>query len=121
MLLESEERQFQADAADLRETLCRVARTANRLAKVSFGRNRAEAYKIKVAALNSLIERGWAIANGIDRDGVVGLDIASDNPLRLHIPSVFLSVQARAKVYAQASVSQPDDLYDDFFGFNDGE
>ena len=81
--------------ADVR-TLSHVAHLANSLAKKLRGPKRADAYHIKDVALSALILDGAVKVNGTRAKAVVGLDILSDPPSRLHIPLSRLQPEAQA-------------------------
>lgn len=84
------------------QTLCDVAFLANRLAKQLTGPDRFLAYRIKSAALSSLILAGAARPNGFQADSIVGLDIFGATHSRLHVPMSHLRHDAQALIRRQS-------------------
>jgi len=81
------------------EALARCAMLANALAKrLERTPDRVLAYRIKCVALSDLILRGWATPNGIDPNGIVGIDIECYHESRLHVPIIYLDSDAQAVI-----------------------
>jgi hypothetical protein len=95
------------ETTDQLQALCRLATLSNYLAKKLDGYDRALAYRLKTEALSALITGGWATPNGAPVQGIVGLDIASNPPARLHIPLHYLSPEARTRVCEQLHLIAP--------------
>ena len=84
-----------------------VAKISNFLAKQLAGRNRALAYRIKAESCSALIASGYASVNGLQGNGILGLDIELGNRrYQLHIPLMHLDSAVRADVENQLKYLQ---------------
>ena len=83
--------------ADIR-ALSHVAHLANSLAKKLRGPKRADAYHIKDVALSALILYGAVKVNGTLTNAILGLDILTDPPSRIHIKLSDLQPEAQALI-----------------------
>ena len=81
---------------DLSSYLCCAAKAANCLAHQLSGPNRAIGFQLKSELVSALLVafEGLIRVNGV-RDGVLGLDILTDPPARLHIPVSTLRPEAQ--------------------------
>ena len=66
--------------------LSKAAHEVNSLAKRLKGPDRRAGYSVKAGILNALVLIGATRVNGISADNIVGLDILTEPPTRLHIP-----------------------------------
>ena len=81
---------------DLSSYLCRAAKAANCLAHQLNGTNRVIGFQVKSELVSALLVAFEALirVNGV-RDGILGLDILTDPPARLHIPLSALRPEAQ--------------------------
>lgn len=77
------------------QLLIDIALASDALAKQLGGHYRSAGYRIKARACSALLLEGLACPNSWGLDDIVGLDILSAPPIRIHIRRAHLSREAR--------------------------